>query len=188
MDTRINNTLLASLLASNTSGTTPNQAGNNSANQNANKERRANAAPQDLVALSNAGAPANIQIPRTRLIAETTDQLENGYRRTQQFENSERRQFTRIEEFTSQGNRATRSVVEQNASGSTTLLEDVFDRRGDGSFRLTQRFTNEIGETVVNIDPNANPRNADIVLGRAPRTDSPPANISLRGTELNLLT
>lgn len=188
MDTRINNNILASLLAVSTSGISPSQTTNNPINQNADKQRRSNAAPQDLVTVQNQAPQVSPQIARTRLISEVTEQLENGFRRTQQFENSEGRQFTRIEEFTSQGDRATRNVVQQNASGSTTLLEDVFDRRDDGSFRLTQRFTNEIGETSVNIDPNASPRNADIVLGRAPRTDSPPANISLRGTELDLVT
>lgn len=188
MDTRINNNILASILVAGSQGSASGQATNNSANQNTDKQRRPNTAPQDLVAIQSEQSQASPQIARTRLISETTDQLDNGFRRTQQFENAQGRQFTRTEEFTSQGNRATRSVVQQNASGSTTLLEDVFDRREDGSFRLTQRFTNEIGETAVNIDPNATPPNADIVLGRAPRTDAPPANVSLRGTELDLVT
>ncbi|MEM9469069.1 MAG: hypothetical protein AAF988_02805 [Pseudomonadota bacterium] len=124
----------------------------------------------------------------TRLVSEITEELENGFIRKQQFERPDGRVFTRIEEFTVEANQTRREVTQENPSGSTTVLEDIFDRQSDGSFRLTQRFTNEVGETSVNISLNKAPPSADSILGRSPRTDAPPAYQLSRGNEVDLVT
>jgi len=51
-------------------------------------------------------------------------------------------------------------------------LEDIYDRQADGSFRLTQRFVNELGETQTNIRVEVIPENENISLGQASNTIS----------------
>lgn len=126
---------------------------------------------QDLIQLSKQKAQTGeegFQPKHTRLIAEETEEIENGFRRTQKFIGKDGRQFIRIEEFTSSADRSKRIVVQQNSSGNTTILEDILDRQQDGTFRLTQRFTDETGATKTNIEFNVTPNNADIILGRTP--------------------
>ncbi|HPF77731.1 MAG TPA: hypothetical protein PLF01_00445 [Alphaproteobacteria bacterium] len=150
---------------------------------------------QDLVTLSKTKAEDGKLNPQgslpqngTRLTAEEIDKLENGFRRTQKFETADGRKFTRVEEVTSEQNRSKRIVLQQNNSGSTTLLENIIDRQNDGTFRLTQRYTDENGETKTNIEFNVTPESNDIILGRIPD----PAQINrkpfepLRGTQLDL--
>jgi len=193
MDTNLlNNGLLASLLSGTQTGANAG-AGNNGA-QKQTPPPPPSVAATDKVEVSN-NASAAVQAGRTRLVAESITPLDNGFRKTQEFEQADGRTFTRTEEVVNQvgvngvlGERTSRLVTQENASGSVTSLEDVFDRQEDGSFRLTQRFTNELGETSVNIDPDATPPNADIILGRAPRTDTPPAYAPSRGLEIDLVT
>ena len=118
-----------------------------------------------------------------------TAPINNGFRRTENFTNADGKPFTRIEEVTSTPNRTKRIVIQRNESGSTTQTESIIDRQEDGSFRLTQRFTNEVGETTTNIELNHIPQNADIILGRLPESIRESVNNpfqSLRGTQVDL--
>lgn len=186
METRGANTLLTTLLYASNAKENKNSF---SANTQGNSQNNASQT-KDIVRLSSETANNILagQKNKTQLVSDTTQELENGYRRTQEFERGDGKSFTRIEEFTTTENRARRSVVQQNISGSTTLLEDVFDRKEDGSFRLTQRYTNEAGETSVNIDPNAAPPTPDVILGRAPSANASSTVTPSRGGELDLIT
>ncbi|NQZ13906.1 MAG: hypothetical protein HRT94_03635 [Alphaproteobacteria bacterium] len=154
---------------------------------NSGKQKNVYPERKDLVDISRSQNLGSAQ-PRTRLISETIEQLDNGYRRKQEFERSDGKKFIRIEEFITEDNRSTRTVTQENASGSTTLIEDVYDRQRDGSFRLTQRYTDETGKTSVNITPDALPSNTDFILGRGvdniPSHDTPPL---ARGGEFNVV-
>lgn len=150
---------------------------------------------QDIIRLSNnkteeghKNAQNLLEQKRTRLTSEETDQLENGFRRIQTFESADGRQFTRIEEFTTSTDRSKRIVLQQNDSGSTSILENIIDRQEDGTFRSTQRFTDSTGETKTNIEFNVTPTNRDIILGRAPDpTQSNDKSFQLtRGTQLDI--
>lgn len=174
-------------------------AGANRAQQSAvpsdvgQKQRPPPPPPRDTLDLSsgeNQAASANTQGRGPRLLSETVESIENGFRRTQEFENREGNPFTRIEEFTTTGDRARRTVIQQNDSGNTTILEDVLDRQEDGQFRLTRRFTDEAGETTTDIQFNIKPLDADILLGRAPEPDKSKDNPfqPLRGTEFDIKT
>lgn len=165
---------------------------NNAATTQTLPPPKAKARAQDIVSLSTStnnqnNGQNNLNKNQTRLISEDTTKLENGFRRTQKFESGDGRQFTRIEEFTTSNDRSKRIVLQQNNSGSTTVLENIIDRQEDGSFRLTQRFTNENGETNTNIEFNVTPNNRDIILGRAPdpeQQNDKPFQI-LRGTQFD---
>lgn len=147
---------------------------------------------QDLISLSDNAPrerfPSSFQQNQTQLVSEDTQALSNGFRRLQQFESGEGRSFTRVEEFTTTPDRSRRTVIQQNDSGSTTTLENVLDRQDDGSFRLTQRFTDGTGETSTNIQFNVTPNNADILLGRTPapqQQNIDPSQLP-RGREIDL--
>ena len=124
---------------------------------------------------------------RTFLVSERIETLENGFRKLQEFESLSGRKFTKIEEVINSDDRSTRTIVQQNNSGSTTLLENVFDRQEDGSFRLSQRFTNENGETQSNIQYNVQPDSKDFIVGRSATPTSQNDNPFqlLRGTQLD---
>ncbi len=124
----------------------------------------------------------------SNLVSEKVKDTENGFRRTQEFENPNGLKFTRIEEITTTTDRSKRIVIQQNDSGSTTALESVVDRQDDGSFRLIQRYTDETGSTSSNVKLNFSPENADILLGRTPNpaTDNKNPFQSLRGTQIDL--
>lgn len=144
---------------------------------------------RDLVKISPESERQNQNFQRgSRLVSEEVEETEKGVRRIQEFENEEGRKFTRIEEINNGENRSTRTVIQQNDSGSTTLLENVFDRQENGSFRVTQRFTDETGETQTNIQFDVNAPNSDIALGRS--TPSPEQNRnpfeSFRGSQLDV--
>lgn len=146
---------------------------------------------RDLVRVSS---EANAQTPRatppqqSQLVDETLEEIDNGFRRTQKFESAEGRQFTRIEEFTVTDARSKRTVIQQNNSGSTSILENILDRQDDGSFRKTERFTDALGETQTNIEFNVTPNNIDVVLGRPPKGDDSAQSRPLppRGSTLDL--
>jgi len=152
--------------------------------------------PQDTLSLSKRPPPSEDQAnndgqrrPQTNgLLNERTEEIENGFRRLREFQNSDGRNFTRIEEVVSNEDQSRRTVVQQSASGSTTLLENIIDRQDDGSFRVTQRFVDETGESKTNIKYNQTPDDADFILGRTsqPRTNEDNPFKALRGTQLNV--
>lgn len=123
----------------------------------------------------------------SNLVSENIQDTENGFRRTQEFENPNGLKFTRIEEIITTPDRSKRIVIQQNDSGSTTALESIIDRQGDGSFRLIERYTDETGETKTNVKLDFNPESADILLGRAanPQSNNNPFQ-TLRGTQVDL--
>ena len=125
----------------------------------------------------------------TQLVSEEIQELDNGFRRTQEFENADGKKFTRIEEVTTEETRSKRLVLQQNESGSTTSLENIIDQQEDGSLRLVQRFTDETGETKANVKLDYTPTENDILIGGAPLS-APQANSSFntapRGTQLDV--
>ena len=139
---------------------------------------------QDSQNAGNAPAKQN----QTRLISEKTEDIENGFRRIQKFEGKDGRNFTRVEEFTATPDRAKRIVVQQNRSGNTTVAENILDRQPDGTFRLTQRFTDEVGATNTNIEFNVVPENIDVILGRTPTPEQQNENPfrQSRGTQFDV--
>ncbi|MEM6812088.1 MAG: hypothetical protein AAF549_06450 [Pseudomonadota bacterium] len=120
------------------------------------------------------------------LISERTENLENGFRRLQEFESLNGRQFTRIEEVIQNEDRSTRTVVQQSNSGNINVIESIFDRQEDGTFRLTQRLTNEAGDTQTNIQFNILPENRDILLGNRPEAGNENRNPIRRGSSIDL--
>lgn len=141
---------------------------------------------RDLV-LSPAASSASAA--QTRLLREVTEDIDQGFRRTQTFERADGRTFTRVEEFTANDRNARRTVIQQNVSGNTTRLDEVFERQDNGSFRRTQRFTDEAGDTATQI--NIGYVSADPFIlsgGAAPSGGFGPvqAGQPLRGTQLDL--
>ena len=136
----------------------------------------------------NNSSSSGFERKNSKLTSEIIEQLENGFRRIQEFQSQGGNQFTRIEEFTGDTERATRTVIQQNASGSTIISENVLDRQDDGSFRASERFTDETGQTRTNINYNITPDNTDIILGRIPNPESQSNNPfqPARGTQLDL--
>lgn len=167
----------------------------------ASKRSRAYGAPAAVRQPTTAIAdlPANIQPHKsgesaagTRIIAENRQDLSNGaYRITRSFEREDGRNFTRIEEFafTERGTR--RSVIQQNPSGNITKYEEILDRENTGTFRRTQRFRDESGETATQITTGHNVTDPFILSGgqAAPASSglsSPDPFTILRGTRLDL--
>lgn len=151
--------------------------------------------PRDIVTLSGQKPDSNqsqqesgFQARQTRLISEEIEKLDNGFRRIQEFETAEGRKFSRLEEFTADQNRAKKTIIQQNSSGSTTVMENVLDRQTNGTFRSTERFIDEVGAVSTNVEYNVTPKNVDILLGRPPSPDlstqSPLKPI--RGTQIDL--
>lgn len=124
----------------------------------------------------------------SKLVSETTQDIENGFRRIQEFETPKGSKFTRVEEVTTEEDRSRRIVIQQNESGSTTILENVLDRQDDGTFRQTQRFTNEAGETDTNIEFNIGATRGNEAFSSAPDADSKPRSPfePLRGTQYDV--
>ena len=143
---------------------------------------------RDLIVHS---ATQNANTGQTRLVKDTTETIDKGFRRTQSFERTDGRTFTRIEEFTVSDRNARRTVIQQNASGNTTRLDAVFERQDDGSFRHTRRYTDESGDTTTQIETGIDVIDPFILSGGrlppTPRTQ-PPFNgtYNLRGTQLDL--
>lgn len=149
-------------------------------------------ANEDLATLSRnlvvRDAVAKASAGQTQLIAETVDPIEKGFRKTQTFERQDGRTFTRIEDITVTDRGARRSVLQQNVSGSTTRLEDILERQEDGTFKRTQIFTDEAGETDVHIETGYVSQNPFILSGgrTPPAPNAPPPAGSQRGTQLDL--
>lgn len=122
---------------------------------------------------------------QTQLVSEETITIEKGFRRTQQFQQSDGRSFTRTEEFTTTERGFRRTVSQQNASGSTTLLEEEYDREPEGTFRHTLRFTDATGETRTHIEPGTAPAGA-FLLGNPTHLPGSPASLPSRGTQLDI--
>lgn len=126
---------------------------------------------------------------QAKLLSEKIDTLENGYRKTQEFQTAKGNKFTRVEEVTTNGDRTKRIVLQQNESGSTSALENIFDRQQNGSFRQIQRFTDATGVTATNVKLDINPEDANILLGRAPNASQQNSNSAfqqLRGTQYDV--
>lgn len=125
---------------------------------------------------------------RTQLLSETIEKNEKGFRRTQEFLSKDGRKFARIEDVTTSPNRTRRTVVQQNTSGNTTILEDILDRQEDGTFRLTRRFTDETGTTKTNIEFNVTPESRNIILGKTPdpEQENQQAYESQRGSQFDV--
>jgi hypothetical protein len=184
MEIRNNTGLIESLLA----------RANNNASQGSNNARPAPPPPQttqtrDIVRVpENLGA--SLKSNASKLVSEEVEKLENGFRRTQVFETPQGGKFTRIEEQTTSDDRSKRIVIQQNDSGNTTILENILDRQEDGSFRQTQRFTDEAGETSTNIEFNVNGQNFSQLAGLPPSPSEKPPNPfdPSRGTQINIVT
>ena len=140
---------------------------------------------EDSILLSRQGQES-AKLKTTRLVSENVETLENGFRRTQNFERGNGQKFTRVEEFVSSADRAQRILIQQNGSGSTTRLEEILDRQDNGKFRRTQYYTNEVGEKTTNIDFDIIPNNQDVILGRAPQADAPALPQIARGSTLDI--
>lgn len=150
--------------------------------------------PSEVVSISrdlvvSSSAPQNAGAAQTRLLREVTEEIDRGFRRTQTFERADGRTFTRVEEFTASDRNARRTVIQQNASGNTTRRDEVYERQGDGSFRRTQRFTDEAGESTTQIDTRYVSHDPFILSGGTapgPGFGAAQAAQSLRGSQLDL--
>lgn len=125
----------------------------------------------------------------TRLMSENRLDLADGaYRLTRTYEREDGRSFTRIEDFafTERGTR--RNVIQQNPSGNITEYEEVLDREDGGTFRRTQRFRDESGETATQITTRYNVTDPFILTGgyAAPAPSGTNPFAPLRGTQLDL--
>lgn len=125
----------------------------------------------------------------TRLISENRQNLAEGaYRLTKTYEREDGRSFTRIEDFafTERGTR--RNVIQQNPSGNITEYEEVLDREEGGTFRRTQRFRDESGETATQITTRYSVTDPFILTGgyAAPASSGTNPFAPLRGTQLDL--
>ena len=193
MEVRNNSVLLNNLLSlgvnpNNAQGVTPAQTQNTPPPKQTRQAQDSVNISRDGNNQSNNNKNAFTANPNsTFLVSERIETLDNGFRKLQEFESLTGRKFTRIEEVINSDDRSTRTVVQQNESGSTTLLENVFDRQEDGSFRLTRRFTNENGETQNNVRYNAQPDNRDFIVGRTANPEASESNPfqALRGTQLD---
>ena len=198
MDIRNTSGLLDSLLLQALQGQRTSEQQTAAVSTNASRNKNAGRG-QDIVTLSDRATSGDgrtsqnalgqnvLRQNQTRLVSEETEEILNGFRRLQEFESGDGRKFTRAEEFTTTSDRSRRIIVQQNNSGNTTVLENILDRQDDGSFRVTQRFTDETGESSTNIEFNVTPQNADILLGRTPapeqQNNSPFQPV--RGTEFD---
>ena len=183
MDIKNNPGLIESLLAR------ANNAPHSANNSQAKQPPKPHTESQDIVKLSD-DKLRSLRSSASRLISEDVEKIENGFRRTQTFETAKGKKFTRIEEVTTDNDRSKRLVIQQNESGSTTLIENILDRQADGTFRQTQRFTNEVGETKTNIEFNVKGSNSAQILGLpASTTDKPPQPFApVRGTQYDVVT
>ncbi len=132
--------------------------------------------------------PASFETSGTRLVSESRQELENGYRLTKTFEREDGRAFTRVEDFAFTERGARRTVYQQNPSGNITEYEEVLDREGGGTFRRTQRFRDESGESLTQVTPNYTVTDPFILTGGAAPSDPLQATPfgARRGTQLDL--
>lgn len=153
----------------------------------------ATSAKTQTAATQNLPAPAQpfkaADNTATRLVSENRQELADGaYRLTKTYEREDGRSFTRIEDFafTERGTR--RNVIQQNPSGNITEYEEVLDREGSGTFRRTQRFRDESGESTTQITTGYSVTDPFILTGgyAAPAPSGPNPFAPLRGTQLDL--
>lgn len=155
--------------------------------QNNQDEQRPNT-PQDIVTLGNSAPNFDPNFRGGQLVRETQESTENGIRVTQQFERQDGRSFTRIQDFAVTDRGFRRDVIQQNASGSITRLEEVLDRQDNGLFRRTQRFSDVSGQTQTRIDNDFVSRDPFVLsngqnAGNA--NENNPFDL-VRGTRLNI--
>lgn len=159
----------------------------------------ANAYPQGQAAAGSNSSATNVNrripattdqtaAPGTRVIAETRQELDNGgYRITRTYQREDGRTFSKLEDFTLTARGSRKTVVQQTPSGAITQYEEVLDREESGSFRRTQRFTDESGEVSTVITPNHTVTNPHILTaGQAQGFETTDPFSSFRGTQLDL--
>ena len=124
----------------------------------------------------------------TKLVSESRQDLDGGYRLTRTYEREDGRQFMRVEDFAFTDRGARRTVTQQNPSGSITQYEEVLDRESGGTFRRTQRFRDETGETATQITSEYKVTDPFILTGGHVPSDSFQQSpfALLRGTQLDL--
>jgi hypothetical protein len=128
-----------------------------------------------------------LEAPGTKLVSETREERENGFRRTRTFEREDGRVFTRVEDFALTAGGARRNVIQQNPSGSITQYEEVLDRQDNGKFRRTQRFQDETGRTETQITADYNVTDPFILSGgQSAYFENLPLFSPSRGTRLDL--
>jgi hypothetical protein len=158
-------------------------------------QRSARAVPipnQTQTSPSQASSTQLVNIPTvvktgTKLIKESQEPLENGLRRTQTFERTDGRSFTRIEELTLTERGARRTVIQQNPSGSLTRYEEILDRQDSGTFRRTQLFQEASGEIATQITSDYKVTDPFVLSGGSgPIFSSPSPFHTSRGTQLDL--
>lgn len=194
MEIRSQNNLIDSLLSQRFGQAPYAPAARISAPASTKTETQKHQAPSDVVSVSrdlvvSASTAQNASASQTKLLREVIEEVDRGFRRTQTFERPDGRTFTRVEEFTASDRNARRTVIQQNVSGNTTRLDEVYERQGDGSFRRTQRFTDEAGDTATQIDPRYVSTDPFILSGGTASTGgfgAAKAAQPLRGTQLDL--
>lgn len=87
-----------------------------------------------------------------RLVNESLDTLDRGFRRTQVFRQSDGRNFIRNEEVTLTDRGLSRVVSQENPSGSRVRFEENLQRQPDGTFQRTVRYTDETGAVETKVD------------------------------------
>lgn len=137
-------------------------------------------------------APASVleglAAAQPRLVSETVDTLERGFRRTQVFRQSDGRNFIRHEEVLLTERGLKRSIQQDNPSGSTVRFDENLERQSDGAFRRTVRFTDETGATQTKIEDDCHGIDPFIASGgaySAPRDTADPF-LPVRGTRLDI--
>ena len=124
---------------------------------------------------------------QTRLVSETFESLDQGFRRNQIFKRPDGRTFSRAEDVQATARGVRRTVLQQNPSGSTVRLEDSLDREDNGTFRRTLRFTDESGVTKTEIIPGVTGAEPFVLSGsRLPPPSFPPTQTGTRGTQLDI--
>lgn len=91
-----------------------------------------------------------------RLVSESVDTMERGFRRTQVFRQSDGRNFIRNEEVSVTERGMQRTVTQENPSGSRTRFDETLERQPNGSFQRIVRHINESGALETKVEENQN--------------------------------
>lgn len=133
----------------------------------------------------NVRPPENIMqglaAAQPRLISESVDTMERGFRRTQVFRQSDGRNFIRNEEVTLTERGMQRTVTQENPSGSKTRFEETLERKENGSFQRIVRHINETGALETKVEENKNGIDQFILSGGAYTQPATPYDTT-RGT------
>ena len=151
-----------------------------------NPQAAAKPVPDNLPVLTQ--TPASFETSGTKLVSESRQDVGNGYRLTKTFEREDGRSFTRVEDFAFTERGVRRTVYQQNPSGNITEYEEVLDREGSGTFRRTQRFRDESGDSLTQVTLNYTVTDPFILTGGAAPSDPlqwTPFG-ARRGTQLDL--